>query len=56
MRYSGDDMVALATIVTARRLDRFSQFAMVAAGEAIADAGWVAGEGGIPKIPCLFPC
>ncbi|MGH2908854.1 MAG: beta-ketoacyl-[acyl-carrier-protein] synthase family protein [Solirubrobacteraceae bacterium] len=42
----------------ARRLDRFSQFALVAAGEAIAQAGWVGGasESGIDpyRVACVI--
>ncbi len=36
-----------------RRLDRFSQFALVAAGEAVADAGWV---GALPYDPMRVGC
>jgi 3-oxoacyl-[acyl-carrier-protein] synthase II len=36
------------SVKEARRLDRFSQFALVAAGEAIAQAGWI---GGTPYDP-----
>jgi 3-oxoacyl-[acyl-carrier-protein] synthase II len=36
-----------------RRLDRFSQLALVAAGEAVADAGW---DGGLPYDPMRVGC
>ncbi len=36
-----------------RRLDRFSQLALVSAGEAIADAGW---DGGVPYDPFRVGC
>jgi len=45
----------LLTVKEVRRLDRFSQLALVAAGEAIADAGW---DGGLPydamRIGCIL--
>jgi len=46
------------SVKEARRLDRFSQFALVAAGEAIAQAGWVGGatESGIDpyRVACVI--
>jgi 3-oxoacyl-[acyl-carrier-protein] synthase II len=47
----------LLSVKEIRRLDRFSQFALVAAGEAIADAGWD-GEraGGLPYDPLRVGC
>ena len=41
------------SVKEARRLDRFSQFALVAAGEALADAGWI---GGPPIDPYRVAC
>ena len=41
------------SVKQARRLDRFSQFALVAAGEAVADAGW---EGELPYDPLRIGC
>ena len=43
----------LLTVKEARRLDRFSQFALVAAGEAVADAGW---DGAPPYDPLRVGC
>ncbi|HLI59651.1 MAG TPA: beta-ketoacyl-ACP synthase II [Solirubrobacteraceae bacterium] len=46
------------SVKEARRLDRFSQFALVAAGEAIAQAGWVGGaaESGLDpyRVACVI--
>jgi 3-oxoacyl-[acyl-carrier-protein] synthase II len=52
-RSSGFDAVDHLSVKEARRLDRFSQFALVAAGEAIAEAGWV---GGPPIDPFRVAC
>ena len=41
------------SVKEARRLDRFSQFALVAAGEALAQAGWI---GGTPIDPFRVGC
>ena len=41
------------SIKEVRRLDRFSQFALVAAGEAIGQAGW---DGGLPYDPLRIGC
>jgi 3-oxoacyl-[acyl-carrier-protein] synthase II len=41
------------TVKEIRRLDRFSQLALVAAGEAIADAGW---DGDLPYDPMRLGC
>jgi 3-oxoacyl-[acyl-carrier-protein] synthase II len=41
------------SVKEARRLDRFSQLALVAAGEALAQAGW---EGGLPHDPFRVGC
>jgi 3-oxoacyl-[acyl-carrier-protein] synthase II len=42
----------LLSVKESRRLDRFAQLALVAAGEAIADAGWDGGRaGGLPYDP-----
>ena len=43
----------LLTVKEARRLDRFSQLALVAAGEAVADAGW---DGELPFDPLRVGC
>jgi 3-oxoacyl-[acyl-carrier-protein] synthase II len=43
----------LLSVKEVRRLDRFSQLALVAAGEAIADAGW---EGELPYDPFRAGC
>jgi 3-oxoacyl-[acyl-carrier-protein] synthase II len=43
----------LLSVKEMRRLDRFSQLALVAAGEAIADAGW---EGELPHDPMRVGC
>jgi 3-oxoacyl-[acyl-carrier-protein] synthase II len=43
----------LLSVKEVRRLDRFSQFALVAAAEAIADAGW---EGELPYDPLRVGC
>ncbi len=43
----------LLTVKEIRRLDRFSQLALVAAGEAVADAGW---DHGIPYDPMRVGC
>ena len=43
----------LLTVKEIRRLDRFSQLALVAAGEAIQDAGW---DGGLPYDPMRVGC
>ncbi len=43
----------LLSVKEARRLDRFSQLALVAAGEAVADAGW---DGGVPYDPMRVGC
>jgi 3-oxoacyl-[acyl-carrier-protein] synthase II len=43
----------LLSVKEVRRLDRFSQLALVAAGEAIADAGW---EGELPFDPLRTGC
>ena len=43
----------LLTVKEMRRLDRFSQLALVAAGEAIADAGW---DGDLPYDPMRLGC
>jgi 3-oxoacyl-[acyl-carrier-protein] synthase II len=42
------------SVKQARRLDRFSQFALVAAGEALGQAGWSAGE--LPYDPLRIGC
>jgi 3-oxoacyl-[acyl-carrier-protein] synthase II len=52
-RSSGFDAADHLSIKEARRLDRFSQFALVAAGEALAEAGWV---GGPPIDPFRVAC
>jgi 3-oxoacyl-[acyl-carrier-protein] synthase II len=47
----------LLSVKEIRRLDRFSQLALVAAGEAIADAGWdQGGAAGIPYDPMRVGC
>jgi 3-oxoacyl-[acyl-carrier-protein] synthase II len=43
----------LLSVKEARRLDRFSQLALVAAGEAVADAGW---DGEVPYDPMRVGC
>ena len=43
----------LLSVKEVRRLDRFSQFALVAAAEALADAGW---DGEIPYDPMRVGC
>jgi 3-oxoacyl-[acyl-carrier-protein] synthase II len=43
----------LLSVKEVRRLDRFSQFALVAAGEAVADAGW---DGEVPYDPMRVGC
>ena len=43
----------LLSVKEVRRLDRFSQLALVAAAEAIADAGW---DGGLPIDPVRIGC
>ena len=43
----------LLSVKEARRLDRFSQLALVAAGEAVADAGW---DGDLPYDPMRIGC
>jgi 3-oxoacyl-[acyl-carrier-protein] synthase II len=43
----------LLSVKEVRRLDRFSQLALVAAAEAIRDAGW---EGGLPLDPLRIGC
>jgi 3-oxoacyl-[acyl-carrier-protein] synthase II len=43
----------LLSVKEVRRLDRFSQLALVAAGEALADAGW---DGGLPVDPLRAGC
>jgi 3-oxoacyl-[acyl-carrier-protein] synthase II len=43
----------LLSVKEIRRLDRFSQLALVAAGEAVADAGW---DGGLPVDPFRVGC
>ncbi len=43
----------LLSVKEIRRLDRFSQLGVVAAGEAIADAGW---DGGLPYDPMRLGC
>jgi 3-oxoacyl-[acyl-carrier-protein] synthase II len=43
----------LLSVKEIRRLDRFSQLGVVAAGEAIADAGW---DGGLPYDPMRVGC
>jgi 3-oxoacyl-[acyl-carrier-protein] synthase II len=43
----------ILTVKEIRRLDRFSQLALVAAGEAIQDAGW---DGGTPYDPMRVGC
>jgi 3-oxoacyl-[acyl-carrier-protein] synthase II len=43
----------LLSVKEVRRLDRFSQLALVAAAEAIADAGW---DGGLPIDPIRIGC
>jgi 3-oxoacyl-[acyl-carrier-protein] synthase II len=43
----------LLSVKEVRRLDRFSQLALVAAGEAVADAGW---DGGFPYDPMRVGC
>jgi 3-oxoacyl-[acyl-carrier-protein] synthase II len=43
----------LLSVKEMRRLDRFSQFALVAAGEAVADAGW---DGALPYDPMRVGC
>jgi 3-oxoacyl-[acyl-carrier-protein] synthase II len=44
------------SVKEARRLDRFSQFALVAAGEALAQAGWVGGVAGSGIDPYRVAC
>jgi 3-oxoacyl-[acyl-carrier-protein] synthase II len=44
------------SVKEARRLDRFAQFALVAAGEAIAQAGWVGGVSGSGIDPYRVAC
>ena len=44
------------SVKEARRLDRFAQFALVAAGEAIAQAGWVGGVSGSGIDPFRVAC
>ncbi len=47
----------LLSVKEIRRLDRFSQLAVVAAAEAIADAGWDGGgAGGVPYDPMRIGC
>jgi 3-oxoacyl-[acyl-carrier-protein] synthase II len=43
----------LLSVKEVRRLDRFSQLALVAAGEALSDAGW---DGGLPVDPLRAGC
>ncbi len=44
------------SVKEARRLDRFSQFALVAAAEAIAQAGWDGAGGDLPYDPMRIGC
>ena len=44
------------SVKEARRLDRFSQFALVAAGEALAQAGWIGGVQGTGYDPFRVGC
>ena len=47
----------LLSVKEIRRLDRFSQLAVVAAAEAVADAGWDGGRaGGLPYDPMRLGC
>ena len=47
----------LVSVKEIRRLDRFSQLAVVAAAEAVADAGWDGGRaGGLPYDPMRLGC
>ncbi len=50
------DPIEHLSIKEARRLDRFSQFALVAAGEALAQAGWIGGVGGTGYDPFRVGC
>ena len=44
------------SVKEARRLDRFSQFALVAAGEALAQAGWIGGPSAAGYDPYRVAC